>query len=257
MLAYSCQNGYNKPWYFGCLFVHASVCMAEHLSACGFLSASTPDERGMLDMKSTIAAIDFGTSKIVTLVAEISGGQRCDIIGAGSAPYDGFMEGEWNNPAALNDAIQATIENAEKQSKRKVREINVGVPGEFTRVYAVETTVDIQGMDQSVTARHVEMIFDKADKQLSPVRGIVIHRSPAWFMVDGGKNCLLNVDTANNNNINIYENTGLPLFHEITNRLPMVYSASLNQNIATRSLLSGLAFKRQILWVDLGVTFKF
>lgn len=141
-------------------------------------------------MKSTIAAIDFGTSKIVTLVAEISGGQRCDIIGAGSAPYDGFMEGEWNNPAALNDAIQATIENAEKQSKRKVREINVGVPGEFTRVYAVETTVDIQGMDQSVTARHVEMIFDKADKQLSPVRGIVIHRSPAWFMVDGGKKVL-------------------------------------------------------------------
>lgn len=56
---------------------------------------------------------------------------------------------------------------------------------------------------------------------------------------------------------NIYENTGLPLFHEITNRLPMVYSASINQNIATRSLLSGLAFKRQILWVDLGVTFKF
>jgi cell division protein FtsA len=45
-------------------------------------------------------------------------------------------------------------------------------------------------MDPSVTARHVEMIFDKADKQLSPVRGIVIHRSPAWFMVDGGKKVL-------------------------------------------------------------------
>ena len=36
-------------------------------------------------MKSTIAAIDFGTSKIVTLVAETSGTQRCDIIGAGIA----------------------------------------------------------------------------------------------------------------------------------------------------------------------------
>ncbi len=29
-----------------------------------------------------------------------------------------------------------------------------------------------------------------------------------YSMVDGGENCLLNVDTANNNNVNIYENTG-------------------------------------------------
>lgn len=141
-------------------------------------------------MKSTIAAIDFGTSKIVTLVAEISGGQKCDIIGAGSTPYHGFTEGEWNDPAALNEAIMATITSAEQQSKRKIREINVGVPGEFTRVYAVETSVINEKMDQTIDAKHVEKIFAQADEHLSPVRGIVIHRSPAWFMVDGGKKVL-------------------------------------------------------------------
>ena len=141
-------------------------------------------------MKSTIAAIDFGTSKIVTLVAETSGTQRCDIIGAGIAMYDGFLEGEWNNPLLLNEAIAKSISEAEQQAKRKIREINVGVPGEFTRVYAVETTVTIQGADPRVTPRHVEKIFANADKQLSPVRGVVVHRSPAWFMVDGGKKTL-------------------------------------------------------------------
>ncbi len=141
-------------------------------------------------MKSTIAAIDFGTSKIVTLVAETSGTQRCDIVGAGIAMYDGFLEGEWNNAVLLNEAIGKSISEAENQSKRKIREVNVGVPGEFTRVYAVETTVTIQGADPHVTARHVEKIFANADKQLSPVRGVVVHRSPAWFMVDGGKKTL-------------------------------------------------------------------
>lgn len=141
-------------------------------------------------MKSTIAAIDFGTSKIVTLVSETSGAQRCDIIGAGIAAYDGFLEGEWNNPALLNEAIGKSIMEAEQQAKRKIREINVGVPGEFSRVYAVETTVTIQGTDPRVTPRHVEKIFANADKQLSPVRGVVVHRSPAWFMVDGGKKTL-------------------------------------------------------------------
>jgi len=141
-------------------------------------------------MKSTIAAIDFGTSKIVTLVAETSGTQRCDIIGAGIAMYDGYMDGEWNNPLMLNEAIGKSISEAEAQAKRKIREINVGVPGEFTRVYAVETTVTIQGADPRVTPRHVEKIFANADKQLSPVRGVVVHRSPAWFVVDGGKKTL-------------------------------------------------------------------
>ena len=114
-------------------------------------------------MKSTIAAIDFGTSKIVTLVAETSGSQRCDIVGAGISMYDGFLDGEWNNTMALNEAIQKSISEAENQSKRKIREINVGVPGEFTRVYAVETSVTIQGADPRVTPRHVEKIFANAE----------------------------------------------------------------------------------------------
>ena len=138
-------------------------------------------------MKSTIAAIDFGTSKIVTLISETSGNQRCDIIGAGIAAYDGYIDGEWNNPIVLNDAILQSVTEAESQARRKLREINVGVPGEFTRVYVVETSVTIQGADPRVSPKHVEKIFAEADKQLSPVRGVVVHRSPAWFMVDGGK----------------------------------------------------------------------
>ena len=53
--------------------------------------------------------MDFGTSKIVALVAETSGRQRCDIIGAGIATYDGYMEGQWNAPDLLNEAIAHAV----------------------------------------------------------------------------------------------------------------------------------------------------
>ena len=56
-------------------------------------------------MKTSVATIDFGTSKIVTLVAENSGSQRCDIVAAGIAKYDGYLEEGWNNPEALDEAI--------------------------------------------------------------------------------------------------------------------------------------------------------
>ncbi|GHU68196.1 cell division protein FtsA [Clostridia bacterium] len=138
-------------------------------------------------MKSMAAAIDFGTSKVVTLVAESSGYHRCDIIGAGVASYDGFTEGYWNVPELVDEAIGKSIRQAEAQSHRRIREIHVGVPGEFCRVYVTEISLQLQGLDPHVTPADIERVFQMADQEIQPVRGVMIHRSPAWFMVDEGK----------------------------------------------------------------------
>lgn len=141
-------------------------------------------------MKNTVTAIDFGTSKIVSLVAETSGRQRCDIIGAGFSTYAGFADGQWNEPGALNEAISAAVHEAETQSHVRIREVNVGVPGEFSRVYAVEAKLDLQGADPHVTVRNIEDLFRKATDELGAVRGVIVHRSPAYFIVDDGKKTL-------------------------------------------------------------------
>lgn len=138
-------------------------------------------------MKSMAAAIDFGTSKVVTLVAESGGYHRCDIIGAGIVAYDGFTEGYWNVPEKVDDAISKSIQEAETQSHRRIREIHVGVPGEFCRVYVTEVQLQLQGVDPHVTPEDVERAFQMADEEIQPVRGVIIHRSPAWFMVDESK----------------------------------------------------------------------
>lgn len=138
-------------------------------------------------MKTMAAAIDFGTSKVVTLVAESGGYHRCDIIGAGQVPYDGYADGDWNESGKVSEAIQASIQEAENQSHRRITEIHVGVPGEFCRAYVVESVLQLQGVDPHVTPADVERIFEIADENLQPVRGVIIHRSPAWFTVDDGK----------------------------------------------------------------------
>ena len=141
-------------------------------------------------MRTTVAAIDFGTNKIVTLVGENSGNQRCDISGAGIAPYDGFSGDQWNAPHLLNDAIRTSVREAEVQSHFKIREINVGVPGAFSRVYAVPAKVELQGADPRVGLKHIETVFANAQQELERLHGVIIHRSPAWFMVDEGKKTL-------------------------------------------------------------------
>ena len=141
-------------------------------------------------MKTTVATIDFGTSKIVTLVAENSGSQRCDIVAAGIAKYDGYLDEGWNNPQDLDTAIRQSLADAEEQSGVKIREINVGVPGAFTRVYATKVTVPLKGTDPRVSSQDVKTAFNKAAESLEEIPGVVIHSSPAWFMVDSSKKTL-------------------------------------------------------------------
>lgn len=143
-------------------------------------------------MKTTVTSLDFGTSKIVTLVAENSGAQRCDIVGAGIVTYNGFLADGWNNPAEIDDCIREAISQAEQQSHHKIREVNIGVPGAFTKVYVTEARVSLGGADPHVTASDVRAIFKKATENLGleTLPGEIIHSSPAWFRVDDGKKTL-------------------------------------------------------------------
>ena len=153
-------------------------------------------------MKTVAAAIDFGTSKIVTLLAESGGFNRCDIIGSGTVPYDGYADGEWNSPEKLSEAIRSSINAAELEAgqggaRHKVREVYVGVPCEYIHVISAEGEVNISSPDGRVVDDDLDNVQDAAAEQLDLVRldGCVIHRSPAWFSVDGGKHTMSPVGT--------------------------------------------------------------
>ena len=143
-------------------------------------------------MKTTVTSLDFGTSKIVTLVAENSSAQRCDIVGAGIVTYNGFLADGWNNPAEIDDCIREAISQAEQQSHHKIREVNIGVPGAFTKVFVTEARVSLTGADPHVTANDVRAVFRKATENLGMenLPGEIINSSPAWFRVDDGKKTL-------------------------------------------------------------------
>lgn len=169
---------------------------SELVSGCipgGYAGAAEAGKQGVLiNMKTTVTSLDFGTSKIVTLVAENSGAQRCDIVGAGIVTYNGFLEDGWNNPAEIDDCIREAISQAEQQSHHKIREVNIGVPGAFTKVYVTEARVSLTGADPHVTANDVRAVFKKATENLGleTLPGEIINSSPAWFRVDDGKKTL-------------------------------------------------------------------
>lgn len=141
-------------------------------------------------MKNVAAAIDFGTSKIVTLLAESGGFNRCDIIGSGTVPYSGYIKGHWNDDAdKLHEAVRNSINAAEIQGKAHIREIYVGVPCEYISIVSTEATVPVEAQDRRVQDTDIAAVEDAAADllKLSSMDAMVIHRSPAWFKVDDGK----------------------------------------------------------------------
>jgi len=145
-------------------------------------------------MKKATAVLDFGTSKVLVLLAEESAYQKVTITSAGMAQYDGFMNGEWNAPGDVTDAIASAIEAAENKVGAHIKDVYVGVPGEFVRVYVIESSVTLQGADPKVTSADVEKLQRQATEMLDRPTGVIIHRSPAWFKVDDGQKTLEPVD---------------------------------------------------------------
>ena len=143
-------------------------------------------------MKTQVAAIEFGTSKIVTLIAQSGSVNRCDIIGSGTVPYDGFAQGDWNTPEQLARVARDSIAAAELEANSKVREIYIGVPGEFTHVCTGEAEITLENAGE-ITEGDVNRVQDAVADQLkiAELGGYVMHRSPAWFIVDDGKKTMM------------------------------------------------------------------
>ena len=137
--------------------------------------------------KTQIAAIEFGTSKIVTIVAQNSGIDRLEFVGTGTVPYDGYQEGDWNTPGQMIQRTRDSIAAAELEANDKIKEIYVGVPGEYIHVLSAEAEVELT--EEGVTEEALELVQDAAADALKIAEqgGLVLHRSPAWFQVDDGK----------------------------------------------------------------------
>ncbi len=135
-------------------------------------------------MKITASAIEFGTSKIVALIGEGNGTNPADLLGSGTIPYDGFLDGQWNSPdEVVNDCIRRAIEEAENAAQQKIEQIHVGVPGEFIRVDVKEVELILSEAGRRVTVEDVDRILADA-MDYKAQSGQIIHRNPAWFSVD-------------------------------------------------------------------------
>lgn len=134
-------------------------------------------------MPDVITAIDVGTTKICTFIAEITPESRLRLLGAGQARSQGLRKGVVVNVAAATQAIAEAIEQAEHDAGMTIRNAYVGIVGGHISSHNGTGAVAIP-RGRSITRHDVDRALDAARAIPIPTDREVIHTIARNFTVD-------------------------------------------------------------------------
>ena len=77
----------------------------------------------------TFAAIDIGTTKVCTVVGEVTHESDVRILGVGIAPSAGLSRGMVDNIRDATESIRTSVEKAERSSGTRILSAHVGIAG--------------------------------------------------------------------------------------------------------------------------------
>ncbi len=135
------------------------------------------------EMKNLIVGLDIGTSKIVTIVAEVKAEGTLEVIGVGMHESSGMKKGMVVNIDATVAAIQRSLEEAELMADCKIREVYTGIAGGHIRSSNANGMVRIK--DKEVTQPDIDRVVETASSISLPGDQTMLHILAQEFSIDG------------------------------------------------------------------------
>jgi cell division protein FtsA len=136
------------------------------------------------ETKNLIVGLDIGTSKIVSIVAELTPEGRLEILGIGSHQESrGLKKGVVVNIEATVNAISRVIQEVELMADCKVKEVYTGIAGSHIKSFNSNGMVAIK--DKEVSPMDVERVIETARAMPIPSDQQILHILTQEFIVDG------------------------------------------------------------------------
>ncbi|HEU5281891.1 MAG TPA: cell division protein FtsA [Gammaproteobacteria bacterium] len=132
--------------------------------------------------KDLIVGIDIGTSKVVTLVGEMSPDGKLNVIGFGSHPSQGLKRGVVVNIESTVQSIQRSVEDAELMSGCEIYTAYTGIAGSHIRSLNSHGMIAIR--DNEVTLSDIDRVIDAAKAVAIPADQRILHVLPQEFIID-------------------------------------------------------------------------
>ena len=132
--------------------------------------------------KNLLVAMDIGTSKIVTIVGEVSADGDIEVIGLGSHPSSGLKKGVVVNIESTVLSMQRSAEEAELMAGCQIHSVYAGIAGSHIRSLNSHGIVAIR--DREVTQVDLDRVIDAARAVAIPADQRVLHVLPQEYIID-------------------------------------------------------------------------
>lgn len=137
-----------------------------------------------MSKRGTLAAIDVGTTKVCTVVANVDDG-NVRVIGVGITPSTGLHKGLVVNINDARESIKKSVREAERTCGYKVESAYVGVTGRHVSSLNSRAVVAITRGDRMVRSEDLRRVLASArGVKLTPDRKL-LHVIPRGYAVDG------------------------------------------------------------------------
>lgn len=138
-----------------------------------------------MEREAVLVAIDVGTSKVVTLIGEVTNDGVVTVIGKGAPPASGLKKGVVINIDQTVSSIRSAREQAERLSGYRVESAIVAVGGNHVESQNSRGAVAVSGPRREVTHEDIERATEVARAVTIPSNREVLHVLPRGFVVDG------------------------------------------------------------------------
>ena len=132
--------------------------------------------------RQKIVALDIGTNKIATIVAEVGDAGELEIIGIGTHQSRGLKKGVVVNIESTVQSIQRAVEEAELMAGCGIESVYAGIAGSHIKSLNSHGIVAIR--DREVYSQDVDRVIDAAQAMAFPADQKILHVLPQEFLID-------------------------------------------------------------------------
>jgi cell division protein FtsA len=139
-------------------------------------------------LNNIVAAIDIGTTKIVSIIGRKNEKNKIDILGFSKAESSGVKRGTVINIEETVRAIQKTVDEVREQTGHPFAEVFVGIAGQHVKSIRNRGYINRDSYDQEITKADIQALVDDMFKIPIDVGEEIIHVLPQNFIVDNQHN---------------------------------------------------------------------
>ena len=121
--------------------------------------------------RKSVAVLDVRSSEIALILGERGINRTFVFKASKTEPYDGYQDGKFFDVEGLEEAVSSAVSAAEQICGERIREIFIGVPGEFTRVIPREQNVGFP-KKRKITEKDITALFQSGEAPLEDCRFI-------------------------------------------------------------------------------------